>query len=71
MHSEQNDGKNARDVSTLPAAARRVVVQLREAGQLTAAIAIYAGKERAVDRGIRVSPFVEFARELVSGRVLG
>lgn len=47
------------------------LAQLREEGQLTAAIAVYAGKERAVDRGIRVLPFAEFARELVAGRVLG
>ncbi|MBI5849890.1 MAG: ATP-binding protein [Planctomycetes bacterium] len=39
--------------------------------QVGKAFAVYGGKERLVDRGVLVLPFVEFARELQAGRVLG
>ena len=46
------------------------LAELRSEGKLTAAFGVYGGKERLLDRGIAVLPFVEFARELTAGRVL-
>jgi predicted AAA+ superfamily ATPase len=47
------------------------IVDLRAEGKLTAAYAVYGGKDRLEDRGLAVLPFVEFARELTAGHVLG
>jgi predicted AAA+ superfamily ATPase len=38
--------------------------------EVTSAVGVYAGKERLVDKGVRVFPFAEFARELAEGRIL-
>lgn len=46
------------------------MVDLRGEGALSAAFAVYGGKERLLDRGVSVLPVVEFLRELTAGRVL-
>ncbi len=46
------------------------LVDLRAEKQLTAAVAVYGGGRRLVDRGLPVLPFGDFVRELGAGRVL-
>jgi predicted AAA+ superfamily ATPase len=46
------------------------LVELRGEGALSAAFAVYGGKDRLLDRGVSVLPIVEFLRELTAGRVL-
>ena len=38
--------------------------------QVTSAIAVYAGKDRLLDKGVRVLPYLDFTRELSAGRIL-
>lgn len=46
------------------------LAELRAEGKLTAAFAVYGGRQRLKDRGIVVLPVAEFMRELAAGRVL-
>lgn len=47
------------------------LAELKKEGRLTAAFGIYTGEARQQERDLTVLPFVEFARDLAAGEVLG